>query len=425
MPLHHRLASSVFAREVLRAPLEPLLQDSLFRIRFFTVALILGEPLYWYIWSAVYPQPAESTWLRASAAVAAVPFLFPQVHRYWGKRNLARCWMALTFWTLPYSFFCLYAMNGFNEVWTASCVAMLYILFALTDWRLALAEVVLAVPLVALTAAAGWLPGVPGRPHLPSGPDFAILGFALATAALLGMSAANLRRERARSALVTMGVLAHEFRTPLAAADLLVQALEDEAGTRTPAALPYLAKLRALFTSMNAQIDYQMQSARLMNLPRERVPADMGHLVEAAVQAFPAPGNAIAVVARLSVQRGLVCLVHPEVMCHVVHNLLSNASKALGRKQGSPQPGDIAITVERHGRGKVRIAVADRGDGVPPHMLGRIFEPFETSSHMPSHGLGLTMCRAAVASFGGEIRCESRPGEGATFIVELPEAIPV
>ncbi len=65
------------------------------------------------------------------------------------------------------------------------------------------------------------------------------------------------------------------------------------------------------------------------------------------------------------------------------------------------------------------------GNGIPPAQLEHIFERFyRTDESRPrdsgGSGLGLAIARAIVEAHGGQIHAESRPGEGATFHIELP-----
>jgi signal transduction histidine kinase len=68
--------------------------------------------------------------------------------------------------------------------------------------------------------------------------------------------------------------------------------------------------------------------------------------------------------------------------------------------------------------------VRDRGIGIDAETMPRIFEKFERGPASPAHyggmGLGLYIVRQIVDAHGGDVRAESRPGEGATFIVDLP-----
>jgi predicted ATPase/signal transduction histidine kinase len=99
----------------------------------------------------------------------------------------------------------------------------------------------------------------------------------------------------------------------------------------------------------------------------------------------------------------------------VVMNLLSNAIK-YGR--GRP----IEITIGAH-EGTARLAVRDQGIGIELARQARIFDRFERAApveHYGGLGLGLFICKGIVAAHLGNICVESRPGEGATFIVTLP-----
>ncbi|MGB8601726.1 MAG: ATP-binding protein, partial [Rhizomicrobium sp.] len=77
--------------------------------------------------------------------------------------------------------------------------------------------------------------------------------------------------------------------------------------------------------------------------------------------------------------------------------------------------------------GMVCIAVEDRGPGIPPESLERIFQRFYTSRPAEqgfgnNSGLGLSIVRQIINSHGGRAWAENREGGGARFLVELPRA---
>jgi two-component system sensor histidine kinase KdpD len=99
----------------------------------------------------------------------------------------------------------------------------------------------------------------------------------------------------------------------------------------------------------------------------------------------------------------------------VLVNLLDNAAKY------SPSEPPIELTARAEGNAVV-VEVADRGPGLDPDDLERIFEKFYRGKRPPGRGvgLGLAICRGFVEAHGGRIWAENRPGGGAAFRFVLP-----
>jgi signal transduction histidine kinase len=100
----------------------------------------------------------------------------------------------------------------------------------------------------------------------------------------------------------------------------------------------------------------------------------------------------------------------------VLVNLVDNALK-----YGRPP---VTVAVDRSGT-SARVAVSDRGPGIPPHQRDRIFEKFfrldpNLRGGVGGTGLGLYIARELVLRMGGRISVASAPSGGATFAVELP-----
>lgn len=107
----------------------------------------------------------------------------------------------------------------------------------------------------------------------------------------------------------------------------------------------------------------------------------------------------------------------------VLLNIVNNAIQAIST---SGQGNEILIRTEAiqvAGQSLVRLFVRDNGPGIPPEHLRRIFDPFFTTKAAgEGTGLGMSLAHRTVSHHGGTIRAESRLGQGATFIVELPAA---
>jgi signal transduction histidine kinase len=100
----------------------------------------------------------------------------------------------------------------------------------------------------------------------------------------------------------------------------------------------------------------------------------------------------------------------------IVFNLLSNAVKF------TPSGGRIDVSAHTQ-NGRVEIAVADTGPGIPLEDIESIFEEFEQTAdgkQAEGTGLGLPIARKLVELHGGHLMVESRPGHGSTFRFTLP-----
>ena len=113
----------------------------------------------------------------------------------------------------------------------------------------------------------------------------------------------------------------------------------------------------------------------------------------------------------------------PAALEHVLLNLLHNAADAI-RARPSPHPDEGRITIAATTDARdIRISVEDNGCGIPASIQSRIFDPFFTTKPVGSGtGLGLSIVHSLIAQHGGRLTCESREGQGATFLLTLPLA---
>ncbi|HEY0991747.1 MAG TPA: ATP-binding protein [Kofleriaceae bacterium] len=112
---------------------------------------------------------------------------------------------------------------------------------------------------------------------------------------------------------------------------------------------------------------------------------------------------------------------HAGQVNQVFMNLLTNAAQALSGRE------DATITIETTGdTGTVEVKIRDNGQGIPPDILPRIWDPFFTTKDVgEGTGLGLSIVHELVERHGGTIECETKVGAGTVFTVKLPRQIPV
>ncbi len=114
---------------------------------------------------------------------------------------------------------------------------------------------------------------------------------------------------------------------------------------------------------------------------------------------------------------------NPTRMRQVFQNLLSNAVKFMDKPQGN-----ITIGCASEPRdNQYLFSIRDNGPGIEPRYHDKIFNIFQTlqpRDQMENTGIGLTLVKKIVESYGGSIRLESEPGQGCTFYFTLPHTGP-
>jgi C4-dicarboxylate-specific signal transduction histidine kinase len=106
-------------------------------------------------------------------------------------------------------------------------------------------------------------------------------------------------------------------------------------------------------------------------------------------------------------------------MQQVLINLVINACDAM--QDLAPAARQMLIRTALAPCGGVCVSVVDQGTGVPPHLLGRMFDSFFTTK-ANGMGLGLSVCLSIVRAHDGRLWAENNPGGGVAFHFVLPSA---
>jgi len=112
----------------------------------------------------------------------------------------------------------------------------------------------------------------------------------------------------------------------------------------------------------------------------------------------------------------------PQDIGRVLLNLYNNAFYAVSERRKllatSYEP-LVSVTTEKSGN-QIFITVSDNGNGIPQKVVDKIFQPFFTTKPTgQGTGLGLSLSYDIVKAHGGEIKVETREGEGTEFIIQL------
>jgi signal transduction histidine kinase len=113
----------------------------------------------------------------------------------------------------------------------------------------------------------------------------------------------------------------------------------------------------------------------------------------------------------------------PQDIGRVMLNLINNAFYAINEKRNAGAQGyepTISIATKQL-NGKVEVTVKDNGNGIQENIIDKIFQPFFTTKPAgQGTGLGLSMAYDIVKAHGGELKVESKKGEGSEFVIKLP-----
>jgi signal transduction histidine kinase len=224
-----------------------------------------------------------------------------------------------------------------------------------------------------------------------------------------------------------LSVASHELNTPMVSLILTLQSLIAAASSPEPEA-PRMLKMADLAERQGQRlrrlISDLLDVTRIERgpLPLRLEPVDLEALVrEALARSKPELAKAGCEVT-LTVDAGpegapILGRWDPQRVDQVIVNVLSNAAK-FGREK------PVEITVQRDGV-MARVSVTDHGIGIEPRQQALVFNRFArgvSALHYGGLGLGLYICRRIVDAHGGALTVRSEPGQGATFVLELPLA---
>ena len=211
-----------------------------------------------------------------------------------------------------------------------------------------------------------------------------------------------------------LGIVSHDFRSPLSSIMLAARSLlKNEAVREIPRAKEYMQLIVDQAVRLNQLAEDTLSITKIESgqLTYYFKIVNLERLIEDA-----------ASMVRFSKRHDFEYNVEQEALFvkgdqtklrQVIQNLVSNAVKY------SPQGGKVAVAVASHSPEEVIVSVSDQGMGVPREKLGKLFQKFsrvdsKESKEIKGAGLGLWICREVVNAHGGKIWMESEPGKGST-----------
>jgi signal transduction histidine kinase len=255
------------------------------------------------------------------------------------------------------------------------------------------------------------------------------LAVGLGVLGLLGASvvliaAAGQRQQRlARQQMEFVAAVSHELRTPLAVICSAAENLADGVVADGAQVKRYGSLIQSEGRRLRDMVERVLEfsgitSARPVRRARS---VDCGAVVASAVEGASRDAHDRGITVAVHAH-GTVPLVNgdADALGSALVNIIGNAVKY------SPPGSTIDVSLARH-HDFVRVSVVDRGLGIDDDDLPHIFKPFyrgrrATEAQVRGTGVGLSVVRHVIDAHHGLIHVESRPGEGTTFVVDLPVA---
>ncbi|MDN4642892.1 sensor histidine kinase [Arthrobacter sp. PsM3] len=214
--------------------------------------------------------------------------------------------------------------------------------------------------------------------------------------------------------------VSHELKTPVGAISLLAEALESSADD--PEAVRRFAKrMHKESARLAALVQDIIELSRLQgtNVTQQGRPVDINTVVSEAVDRSQLPAESKNIELVVGGHADAMVYGDQDLLVTALRNLIDNAIRY------SPENTRVGIGI-RSKDGLVAVSVTDQGEGLSPEDQERVFERFyrvdaARSRHTGGTGLGLSIVKHVVANHGGEVTLWSRPGQGSTFTIRLPE----
>jgi PAS domain S-box-containing protein len=220
-----------------------------------------------------------------------------------------------------------------------------------------------------------------------------------------------------------VSIVSHELRTPLTSIRGSLQlVLDDPQGIADPDQQQLLNvalnNCERLIRIINDILDVSKIEAGRMQL--QLTPTAVAQVVHAAAQVVGAVARSAQVQLAIDIDEGLPAIdVEADRLVQALVNLISNAVKF------APAESTVTVRATRHGTGEVAISVQDRGPGIAPDDLARLFQKFQqvdasASRRKGGTGLGLVIAKALIEQHAGRVEVQSVVGEGSRFTIVLP-----
>lgn len=221
-------------------------------------------------------------------------------------------------------------------------------------------------------------------------------------------------RVRRRDKMAAVGEmaagLAHEIRNPLSSLSGSIQLLQSELNLTEEHRI-----LMDIVVKETERLNHLLSDFLSFARPKQmhKEVFSLYHVLEETLFLFALDQRYQSIQVKREMSPDVQVNADPQLLHQIVWNLLLNAAQSMEKLGGC-----IEVRAEQTDIGTV-LSIVDTGEGVPPHIKGKIFEPFFSTRNRGS-GLGLAVVQRIVADHGGQIEIEDVEPHGTCFRIFLP-----
>jgi signal transduction histidine kinase len=394
-------------------------------------------PIFYFYWVYFGDTPVTDLYFRLIATFLCLLLALKNKWPITLEKLTPYIWYGTVIFCLPFLVSYNFLQNPFSNSWTVNIILALFWLILVLDLRSFIFTLVIGMITAAILHACQGHPIVIPIEILR---DIGVHTIWITATSLFFINRKEITQELKHQALkitalqMQAGSIAHEMRTPLAAAGLIADGMalnlpilvrNQELAQEKDPSIPHIhpitlegmAEIPSLLKSITRSA-FTVIDMLLMNLKKdvpEEKPEKCSILtcVQTALQEYPLTQTDKGLVIS-EITQDFEFYGHPVLVKHVFFNLIKNALyyvKAAGK-------GKITIWTELGDRVN-KVHVKDTGKGIPKDYLPHVFDQFFTRTDQ-GNGIGLAFCKMVMTKVGGDITCNSIEGEFTQFTLTFP-----
>ncbi|SBS38705.1 CAI-1 autoinducer sensor kinase/phosphatase CqsS [Marinomonas spartinae] len=397
----------------------------------------IGFPLYYWIWTYIFPQPYENLTLRLIGSFLFLGLAFIKYWPAWLRPYTNHYWMVTITYGVPFFFLYMLLMNNGNIVWGMSTMAGLTLLILVAyNWALFIIMFFVG-SLLALLAYTLTTSETVFSPFIVQVPIYLFL---IITTSGIFYYPYRLKQEKLQVLASVGAEISHELRTPL----MTIQNHAYGLNKNLPALLHAYKLAQANNLSITPirpdvlktlersiqQIENEVRHSNtvidmlLMNVGKPKINTEefsyfsMAEIIRQAIDRYPFDSSKERSIIQVNLNQDFQFLGSDILMMHVIFNLIKNALVFTNNTQEA----SIKVTLDTSANAN-RIYFRDNGRGIPLQDRAYIFENFYSSGNLDKGagtGIGLAFCQKVLASFNASIKCDSEFGKYTEFVLSFP-----